>query len=157
MKTIRTLAFDFGASSGRAILGEYDGERVTLQEVHRFPNEPVEVIPGPVLEKIRTIWTFVVEETRTARRFLSRAGLKGQISGLEFHELNEHTDPRDVEGYLQLFNDGNDVGLISEAGLPAVADPGATIRRAIIPDACTDVFRAGRAVIRILRIPAGED
>ena len=43
MKTIRTLAFDFGASSGRAILGEYDGERVTLQEVHRFPNEPVEV------------------------------------------------------------------------------------------------------------------
>ena len=90
-------------------------------------NEPVEVIPGPVLEKIRTIRTFVVEETRTARRFLSRAGLKGQISGLEFHELNEHTDPRDVEGYLQLFNDGNDVGLISEAGLPAVADPGATL------------------------------
>lgn len=43
MKTIRTLAFDFGASSGRAILGKYDGERVTLQEVHRFPNEPVEV------------------------------------------------------------------------------------------------------------------
>ena len=42
-KQVRELAIDFGASGGRAILGEYDGERVALQEVHRFPNEPVEV------------------------------------------------------------------------------------------------------------------
>ncbi len=90
-------------------------------------NEPLEVIPGPVLEKVREIRTFVVEEVRTARRFLSRAGLKGQIAGLEFRELNEHTDLRETEEYLELFNDGNDVGLISEAGLPAVADPGAAL------------------------------
>ena len=88
---------------------------------------PAEVIPAPVLERLKSIGTYVVEEVRTARRYLSSAGLKGQISGIEFYELNEHTDPMAVEGYLDLFKDGNDVGLISEAGLPAVADPGALL------------------------------
>ena len=88
---------------------------------------PAEVIPAPVLEKLKSIGRYVVEEVRTARRYLSIAGLKGQISGIEFYELNEHTDPMAVEGYLDLFKDGNDVGLISEAGLPAVADPGALL------------------------------
>ena len=90
-------------------------------------NDPTEVIPGPVLESLKDFRTFVVEEVRTARRYLSRAGLKGHIGGLEFHELNEHTDQATIEGYLRLFDDGNDVALISEAGLPAVADPGAQL------------------------------
>ena len=90
-------------------------------------NEPSEVIPIPVLESLRNFKTFVVEEIRTARRYLSRAGLKGHIGELEFHELNEHTDPATIEGYLKLFDEGNDVALISEAGLPAVADPGAQL------------------------------
>ena len=55
------------------------------------------------------------------------AGLKGKIGELEFHELNEHTDAATIEGYLKLFENGNDVALISEAGLPAVADPGAQL------------------------------
>lgn len=90
-------------------------------------NEPKEVIPETVLESLGNFRTFVVEETRTVRRYLSRAGLKGRIDGLEFHELNEHTSEEEVEGYLGLFEDGNDVALISEAGLPAVADPGAQL------------------------------
>ena len=90
-------------------------------------NDPTEVIPMPVLKSLGTFRTFVVEETRTARRYLSRAGLKGRIEGLEFHELNEHTDAATIEGYLRLFDNGNDVALISEAGLPAVADPGAQL------------------------------
>lgn len=90
-------------------------------------NDPTEVIPGPVLESLKDFRTFVVEEVRTARRYLSRAGLKGHIGELEFHELNEHTDQATIEGYLRLFDDGNDVALISEAGLPAVADPGAQL------------------------------
>ena len=90
-------------------------------------NDPGEVIPRPVLEKLAELDTFVVEETRTARRYLSKAGLKGRIDGLRFHELNEHTKQEEVEGYLELFEGGNDVGLISEAGLPAVADPGAQL------------------------------
>lgn len=90
-------------------------------------NDPAEVIPAPVLDSLKGFRTFVVEEVRTARRYLSKAGLKGQIGELQFFELNEHTDPTTVEGYLKLFDGGNDVALISEAGLPAVADPGAQL------------------------------
>ena len=68
----------------------------------------------------------MVEELRTARRFLSRYGLRGHIDELDFHILNEHTTPAEVEALLPLF-DGQDVGLMSEAGLPAVADPGAAL------------------------------
>ena len=90
-------------------------------------NDPAEVIPAPVLASLEEFKTFVVEEIRTARRYLSRAGLKGRIGELEFHELNEHTDAATIEGYLKLFDNDNDVALISEAGLPAVADPGAQL------------------------------
>lgn len=88
---------------------------------------PEVVLPAPVLDRIRTLNRFVVEETKTARRFLSAAGLKGHIDSLEFRELNEHTDAKEVEGFAALFEDGADVGLLSEAGLPAVADPGALL------------------------------
>ena len=90
-------------------------------------NEPAEVIPAPVLELLKSITTYVVEEARTVRRYLSRAGLKGHIEELRLVELNEHTTPAEVEAMLPLFDEGNNVGLISEAGLPAVADPGAAL------------------------------
>lgn len=93
-------------------LGEYD---------------PAEVLPAPVLERIASLRTYVVEETRTARRFLSAAGWRGHVGELTFRELNEHTDPAAIEDFLSLFADGTDVGLLSEAGLPAVADPGALL------------------------------
>lgn len=88
---------------------------------------PEEVLPSPVFRTLPEIKRFVVEEVRTARRFLSSAGLKGHIEELEFHTLNEHTSPQEVEALLPLFEDGASVGLISEAGLPAVADPGARL------------------------------
>lgn len=87
---------------------------------------PSEVIPEGTLRVLRGISTFVVEEVRTARRYLSAAGLKGKIQDLEFHELNEHSTEADVTALAALFDKG-DVGLISEAGLPAVADPGAAL------------------------------
>ena len=89
-------------------------------------NDPAEVIPSPVLAKACSLQCYVAEELRTARRFLSRYGLKGHIDELEFHELNEHTTQAEVEALLPLFGKG-DVGLITEAGLPAVADPGASL------------------------------
>ena len=88
---------------------------------------PAEVLPAPVLELLPTLDCFVVEQVRTARRFLSSVGLKGHVGELEFHELNEHTRPEEVEAYLPLFAHGRNVGLLSEAGLPAVADPGALL------------------------------
>jgi len=89
-------------------------------------NEPAEVIPASVLALLPGIRTYVAEEVRTVRRYLSRAGLKGHIDELEFHVLNEHTTPAEVEALLPLFEAG-DVGLVSEAGLPAVADPGSAL------------------------------
>lgn len=85
-----------------------------------------EILPARVLETACSLNIFVVEEVRTVRRYLSKAGLKGHIDELEFHELNEHTTPEEVEALASLFDRG-DVGLISEAGLPAVADPGAAL------------------------------
>ena len=90
-------------------------------------NDPSEVLPSKVFEVIEKTRIYVVEELRTARRFLSAAGLKGRIDDLEFHVLNEHTSPAETEALLSLFTSGEPVGLISEAGLPAVADPGAAL------------------------------
>lgn len=90
-------------------------------------NAPAEVIPAKALALLLELRCYVVEEIRTARRYLSRAGLKGHIDELEFHLLNEHSTPREVEELAELFTDGRNVGLITEAGLPAVADPGAQL------------------------------
>jgi 16S rRNA (cytidine1402-2'-O)-methyltransferase len=90
-------------------------------------NDPAEVIPAPVLEALQNFKVFVVEEVRTARRYLSKAGLKGRIEQLQMYELNEHTSVSQIESYIKILQEGNDVGLISEAGLPAVADPGAQL------------------------------
>ena len=92
-------------------------------------NDPAEVIPAGVLSMLPSISTYVVEAVRTARRYLSAAGLKGHVQDIEFHELNEHTTPEEVEALMKLFDDGRDVGLITEAGLPAVAVPGALLVR----------------------------
>lgn len=89
-------------------------------------NDPSEVLPATTVATACGLRCFVVEELRTARRFLSRAGLKGHIDELEFHVLNEHTTDAEVRALTGLFDSG-DVGLISEAGLPAVADPGAAL------------------------------
>ena len=87
---------------------------------------PADVLPASLLAMLPQLQCYVVEEERTARRFLSASGLKGHIQELEFHTLNEHTPASEVESLLKLF-DGRSVGLISEAGLPAVADPGARL------------------------------
>ena len=87
---------------------------------------PASVLPAPVLERTQGLRRFFVEELRTARRFLSAAGLKGRIDELELYELNEHTTREQIEAYGALLGE-QDAGLISEAGLPAVADPGAQL------------------------------
>ena len=73
--------------------------------------------------------TFVVEELRTARRFLKRAGYPHAIDETVFLELNEHTPLEAIGHYLDAIERGEDVGLLSEAGLPCVADPGSAVVR----------------------------
>lgn len=72
---------------------------------------------------------FIVEEVRTARRFLKSAGYSHRIDDTLFLELNEHTDPLTIGSYLDSLEKGENVGLLSEAGLPCVADPGALATR----------------------------
>lgn len=85
------------------------------------------VLPEYNLEVIRGIRHFVVENVRTARRFLKKADPAIVIDELTFYELNKHTSPEVVAGYLAPLAKGESVGVISEAGCPAVADPGADV------------------------------
>lgn len=86
-----------------------------------------DVLPKKEMDIIAGLDCFVVEELRTARRFLSAAGKRGQVESLELHELNEHTTPQEISALADIFDGGRSVGLLSEAGLPAVADPGAAL------------------------------
>lgn len=88
--------------------------------------EPKEVLPAHNFDVMRTLDYFIVEDVRTARRFLSKAGM-APIDRLEFTELNEHTRPADIEDMLTPVVNGRSAGVISEAGVPAVADPGSDI------------------------------
>lgn len=87
---------------------------------------PESVLAKPVLERIACLRLFFVEELRTARRFLSAAGHKGHVEELELLELNEHSTREQIEACAGRLG-REDAGLISEAGLPAVADPGAQL------------------------------
>ncbi len=86
-------------------------------------------LPAANMELLATCRTFIVEELRTARRFLKRAGYPYPIDDTVFFELNEHTSHEDIGNYLDAIEKGENIGLLSEAGLPCVADPGAMITR----------------------------
>ncbi len=86
-----------------------------------------DVIPLYVSQIARDTRHFVVEDIRTARRYLSRLEMPVPISDLHFELLNEHTIQQDVHKLLLPLLDGLSVGLMSEAGVPAVADPGASL------------------------------
>lgn len=84
-------------------------------------------LPAAALERVRALERFVVEDARSARRFLAACGHPKPLREIVFAELNEHTDPAAVPGLLAPLLEGTDVGLLSEAGLPAIADPGALL------------------------------
>lgn len=89
---------------------------------------PIEqVLPAYNKEVILGIRHFIVENIRSARRFLKKVDSSIDIDALSFFELNQHTDRKLIDAYLNPLREGNPVGIISEAGCPAVADPGADI------------------------------
>ncbi|MBO7235032.1 MAG: SAM-dependent methyltransferase [Alistipes sp.] len=87
-----------------------------------------DVLPKANLDVMNSLDYFIVENTRSARRFLSKAGVERRIEELEFVELNEHTtSAAEIEKMLKPVLAGRSAGVISEAGVPGVADPGADI------------------------------
>lgn len=87
-----------------------------------------DVLPAKNREVMASLDYFIVENTRTARRFLAKCALGRPIEELEFAELNEHTVAgREVEQLVEPLMQGRSAGVISEAGVPGVADPGALV------------------------------
>ena len=85
------------------------------------------VLPSYNKEVIQGIRHFIVEDIRSARRFLKKVDSSIDIDALTFYPLNKHTPMEAVASYLQPLQKGEPMGVISEAGCPAVADPGADV------------------------------
>jgi 16S rRNA (cytidine1402-2'-O)-methyltransferase len=86
-----------------------------------------QVLPEYNRQVVRSIRHFIVEDVRSARRFLKKADRDIDIDALTFYPLNKHTQAEELSGYLQPLAAGEAMGVISEAGCPAVADPGADV------------------------------
>ncbi|MDF1576071.1 MAG: SAM-dependent methyltransferase [Bacteroidales bacterium] len=86
-------------------------------------------IPEGIKERVNHISLFIVENLRNARRYLKSLNRKMDIDSLTFFELNEHTPPEDIPCFLDQVEKGLDAAIISEAGVPGVADPGAVVVR----------------------------
>lgn len=87
----------------------------------------LKVIPEKVIALTRQLRYFIVEDIRSARRFLRLIDREFPIDDTIFFELNEHTGDTDISYYLAPIHKGEDIGVMSEAGLPCIADPGARI------------------------------
>ena len=85
------------------------------------------ILPSGNYEIVSSIRYFIVENIRTARRFLKKVNREINIDELTFFELNQHTKPEEISQFLQPLKAGNDMGIISEAGCPAIADPGSDV------------------------------
>ena len=89
--------------------------------------EPLEVLPISVKKVLEMTNEFIVENEKTARRFIKRVCPKKSQPDLILHPLNKFTDPADIPSFLNSCTEGKIIGLLSEAGCPAIADPGADV------------------------------
>jgi len=90
-------------------------------------DEIEKVLPSYNTMLIHQLDEFIVEQLRTARRFLSKINHPVAIDKMVFHELNKHTHENELSTYLDVVEKGKSIGLLSEVGTPCVADPGALI------------------------------
>ncbi len=116
---------------------------------------PESVLPAPVLARLRGLRDFVVEDAKGARRFLAACAHPVPMRELNLQGLNEHTKPREVPGLLQPAREGRDLGLLSEAGAPAVADPGAVLVAAAHAEAIEVVPLCGPSSILLALMASG--
>jgi 16S rRNA (cytidine1402-2'-O)-methyltransferase len=101
--------------------------RIYLIPVTLGGDDFLKVIPEKVISLTRLLRFFIVEDIRSARRFLRLIDKEFPINESVFFELNEHTGESDIAYYLEPLLKGSDIGIMSEAGLPGIADPGARI------------------------------
>lgn len=90
-------------------------------------NAPLEVLPLRLRETIESLTHFIVENEKTARRFIKRILPHKSQDSLHFYPLNKYTDPLELQYYLDPMAQGHSMGLLSDAGCPGVADPGAVM------------------------------
>lgn len=90
-------------------------------------NNTVHTIPEYVKEIAHTLDVFIAERAKTARHFLKALQTPVPFNAMTFYELNKRTPPEEIQSFLVDAEKGKNVGLLSEAGCPAVADPGAII------------------------------
>ncbi|MGH8640921.1 MAG: SAM-dependent methyltransferase [Burkholderiales bacterium] len=113
------------------------------------------LLPEATRNVARGLRTFVVENAKSARRFLRAIDHPLPLQLIEMHVLDEHT--RDVEPLLQLLASGADCGLMSEAGCPAVADPGAALVRRAHAKGTTVVPLVGPSSVLLALMGSGLD
>ena len=85
------------------------------------------ILPAQNTQIVTDLKHFIVEDVRTARRFLKKANPSIEINDLTFYVLNQHTTPEELSNFLSPMFAGHDLGVLSEAGCPAIADPGADV------------------------------
>lgn len=90
-------------------------------------NSPLEVLPLLVKKAVENIDHYIVEHEKSARRFIKAVVSKKQQSSLHIEEINKFTKPQDIPQMLEPCLKGQDVGVISDAGCPGIADPGAAV------------------------------
>ena len=116
---------------------------------------PERVIAPSALERIRALDAFVVENAKSARAFLAACKHPRAVRELSLRELNEHTPREEVAALLAPLLDGKDVGLLSEAGLPAIADPGALLVEAAHERGIAVVPHVGPSSIALALMASG--
>ncbi|MBW6534249.1 MAG: SAM-dependent methyltransferase [Mariniphaga sp.] len=85
------------------------------------------VMPAQIFQLVSNTRFFIVENVRTARRFLKQVNREINIDGLTFFELNKQTKQHEIPGFLKPLEQGENIAVISEAGCPGIADPGAEV------------------------------
>jgi len=90
-------------------------------------NPPLEVLPISVKKIIELVDDYIVENEKTARRFIKKVDSRKQQSILKFEILNKYTQPEEIQHFLDCCKNGKSMGLLSEAGCPGIADPGADV------------------------------
>lgn len=87
--------------------------------------EATHVISDYVVERLTDVPCFLVENLKTARRYLRRMGYKGDFDKLDFFLMGKHSEPNEILRALKNCQNGKDLAVLSEAGMPGIADPGA--------------------------------